>query len=106
MFYNTDRVANCNIEGVTERLRDQIAGAWVSFAYTGNPNHSGLPKWEQYSNGKVTMVFDRECGGREDMDTALLEAMNARVPHITIGKMMNSMSKRALDTTSKRDWIY
>lgn len=106
VFYNTDRVANCNIEGVTERLRDQIAGAWVSFAYTGNPNHSGLPKWEQYSNGKVTMVFDRECGGREDMDTALLEAMNARVPHITIGKMMNSMSKRALDTTSKRDWIY
>lgn len=105
VFYNTDRVANCNIEGVTERLRDQIAGAWVSFAYNGNPNHPGLPKWEPYVNGKTTMVFDRQSGCRKEMDTALLEAMNAQIPFISVDQMMNNMAKRTMKAESK-DWIY
>jgi para-nitrobenzyl esterase len=42
-----------------EALSKQIAGAWAAFARNGNPNHSGLPKWEKYSASKeATMVFD------------------------------------------------
>lgn len=102
VFYNTDRVFNCNIEGVTERLQDQMAGAWVSFAYSGNPNHPGLPKWEPYSNGHVTMVFDRECQGREDLDTELLRLL----PVMTIKDMMANMAKRTQSQTAQRDWMY
>lgn len=42
-----------------ESLSKQIAGAWAAFARNGNPNHPGLPRWDQYSAGKkATMVFD------------------------------------------------
>ena len=42
-----------------EELSKQIAGAWASFARSGNPNHPGLPHWETYSSErKATMVFD------------------------------------------------
>jgi para-nitrobenzyl esterase len=42
-----------------EVLSKQIAGAWASFARSGNPNHSGLPRWEAYTLTKrSTMVFD------------------------------------------------
>ncbi|MDR1319757.1 MAG: carboxylesterase family protein, partial [Treponema sp.] len=52
VFRNTDRVAICNIEGVTEKLEDQISGAYVNFAKNGNPNNAALPEWPAWSGGK------------------------------------------------------
>lgn len=101
VFHNSERVPNCNIEGVTERLEDQMAGAWVSFAYTGNPNHAGLAKWEPYGEKKATMVFDRESKCREDYDTALFEKIvKASHPsYISPAPAMN-------DDKAKREWLY
>jgi para-nitrobenzyl esterase len=51
-----------------------MSQAWLHFAKTGNPNHSGLPKWEPYNetNG-ATMFFDNECTIQNHHDAAFLK---------------------------------
>ena len=45
----------------TELLSARMMDAWTSFARTGNPNHSGIPKWPQYDIKKrATLVFDNK----------------------------------------------
>jgi len=59
MFHNAEYIETAYIPGVSERLQDQMAGAWVAFAYTGNPNHALLPQWDAVTPDKVpTMLFD------------------------------------------------
>jgi len=41
------------------RLAGQIAGAWVAFADSGDPNNAGTPAWPAYDEvRRQTMVFD------------------------------------------------
>jgi para-nitrobenzyl esterase len=48
-------------------LSKQISTAWVNFARTGNPNHSGLPYWPTYTaNTRATMYLDTSCEVRND----------------------------------------
>ena len=48
-------------------LSKQISTAWVSFARTGNPNHSGMPHWPAYTAGtRATMYFDTPIAVRND----------------------------------------
>jgi para-nitrobenzyl esterase len=48
-------------------LSRQMSTAWVNFARTGNPNHSGLPHWSAYdTNIRATMYFDTACEVRND----------------------------------------
>jgi len=42
---------------VTEQLQNQMSGAWVKFAYTGNPNHDGLPDWLSCETEHNCMAF-------------------------------------------------
>ncbi len=58
-----DNVAkSASMSGVGERqqaLADVMSEAWLAFARTGNPNHSGLPEWPAYDPAtRATMVFD------------------------------------------------
>jgi para-nitrobenzyl esterase len=40
-------------------MADQMSGAFLAFAKTGNPNCNALPKWEPYSlPRRRTMVFN------------------------------------------------
>jgi para-nitrobenzyl esterase len=49
------------------KLAEQVSGAWVHFARTGDPNHKALPKWPVYNVDKrPVMVFDTRCEVRND----------------------------------------
>jgi len=44
----------------TEALSEKMMNAWVSFAKTGNPNHTGIPIWPSYDIEKRnTIIFDK-----------------------------------------------
>ncbi len=106
VFHNAARVGNCNIDGVTERIQDQMAGSWVRFAYSGNPNHKGMPKWETYGDKKATMIFDRESICREDdFDAALIEKIEATVPTISIDELLKKKPQDE-DESQEREWMY
>jgi para-nitrobenzyl esterase len=48
-------------------LSRQMGAAWVAFARTGNPNHSGLPHWPAYEvQTRATMIFDSHCRIKTD----------------------------------------
>lgn len=59
MFHNALQVEGMVKEGVTERLQDEIAGAWAAFARTGNPNHEKLQQhWASFTpEGHETYAF-------------------------------------------------
>ncbi len=50
-------------------LAKKMSGAWVSFARTGNPNHSALPPWPAFTpEGCETMVFNNACAVRKNLE--------------------------------------
>lgn len=78
VFNNIARCENMTGGGkAAQNLADKVSQAWINFARTGNPNHSGLPKWEPYTteNG-TTMFFDNHCHIRHHHDKAFLEFMS------------------------------
>jgi para-nitrobenzyl esterase len=48
-------------------LAQKMSEAWVSFARSGNPNHSGIPRWEPWNpTGWPTMVFGKQIAAVDD----------------------------------------
>jgi len=44
------------------QLAKNVSKAWVAFARTGNPNHSGLPEWKPYTlHDRATMLLNYSC---------------------------------------------
>ncbi len=75
VFRNSAYIEAQYIPVVSERLEDQMAGAWVQFAKTGDPNFEKIPQWPQASSASVpTMCFDEVTDLRVDHDKALMEA--------------------------------
>ena len=76
MFHNAQYIEAAYIPGVSEKLQDQMTGAWVSFAKTGNPNHCGIPTWDPVSADVTpTMLFDEVCRVGMDHDKKLMEIL-------------------------------
>ena len=69
-FDNTDVARTMTGGGEDARaLAAKVSDAWIAFAKTGNPNHSGLPKWEPANGDRVpTMCFDNECEVKVNYD--------------------------------------
>jgi para-nitrobenzyl esterase len=64
MFDNVAAAKDLNGTGAEQDLlAHQMSSAWAAFARTGDPNHSGLPKWPAYdTTRRSTMFFDApEC---------------------------------------------
>jgi para-nitrobenzyl esterase len=73
VFHNAEYIEAQYEPGVSEKLQDIMATAWVRFAGTGNPNHPGMPEWPQVkSDSCPTMLFDRVCEVRTDHDYDLV----------------------------------
>jgi len=77
-FHNAEYIEAQYIPGVSERLQDQMTGAWVAFATTGDPNHPGIPAWPTVTADSVpTMCFDEVTDLRVDYDRELMAAYPA-----------------------------
>jgi para-nitrobenzyl esterase len=59
VFHNLDAEAITGTGPQAMQMADQMAGAWVAFAKTGNPNHRGIPDWPAYTpDTRQTMIFN------------------------------------------------
>jgi para-nitrobenzyl esterase len=48
-------------------LATRMSEAWVAFARSGNPNHSGIPRWHPWNpTDWPTMVFNRDVVAMND----------------------------------------
>jgi para-nitrobenzyl esterase len=69
--FNNIKIAGPLISKMPEAhaLAGKVSAAWVSFARTGNPNTSGLPKWPAYSAAsRDTMLFNNDSRVVPDPD--------------------------------------
>jgi para-nitrobenzyl esterase len=69
--FNNIAIAGPLISAMPEAhaLAGKVSAAWVSFARTGNPNTSTLPKWPAYSAAsRDTMIFNNESRVDQDPD--------------------------------------
>jgi para-nitrobenzyl esterase len=58
-------------------LADKMSQAWINFAKTGNPNHTGLPEWPQYNSANTaTMHFDSTCNVMPQLDKELFQLIS------------------------------
>jgi para-nitrobenzyl esterase len=69
VFDNTDVPKVMTRSSSARALAEKTSNAWISFARTGNPGHSGLPAWPTYTaQQRATMVFDNVCKVVNDPD--------------------------------------
>lgn len=87
-FHNTDKVEVCGMPGVTEKLEEQIFGAFMNFVRSGNPDFEKLPAWPAVSTEQEpTMILDRECEVRMNFDDALYELIDSILPPFNLMEM-------------------
>lgn len=80
-FHNANLVPVCNEPGVTDKLEEQIFGAWINFARTGNPGNELLPQWDANVSGKENvMIFDKECVVKTNYDHELIKLHEEAAP--------------------------
>lgn len=77
MFHNANYLEAEYIPGVSEELQDIMTGAWVAFAYTGDPNHPGMAPWPPVKDGNgACMIFDRRVYAAYHHDDDLMAALD------------------------------
>lgn len=82
VFHNSDYIEAAYIPGVSEKLQDMMARAWVAFARCGDPNFEGLPNWTKAERGILpTILFDREIRVKADHDKELLKLLPRTVTY-------------------------
>lgn len=73
-FHNALYVEAMCKPGFTEKLQDEMAGAWAQFAYAGNPNRMGLPMWTAYTQKeKGCLIYGDNTAMAYKHDKDLLE---------------------------------
>lgn len=79
VFDNTNRCDTATGGGLQARaLAARVCEAWIRFARTGDPNHSGLPKWPPFTSARgATMVFDNTSAVAYDADREELNVLAA-----------------------------
>ena len=62
-------------EAVDDQIRDALAGYWVQFAATGNPNRPGLPNWPAYDASHRCLLVKDSIGTTQNVRKAKLDLM-------------------------------
>ena len=77
VFHHAEYFESSYIPTVSERLQDQMAGAWIHLLKTGTPNSPILPTWPAVApQGELaTMLFDEKCQVVFGHDEKLLQAL-------------------------------
>lgn len=92
-FHNAQDLELYAMPGVTEKLENQIFGAFLHFAKTGIPFHEELPHWPSVTaETEPTMIFDRECRVADHYDDALLKLLDEVLPVCTLAQIQESES--------------
>ena len=75
MFHNAQYLEASYIPGVSEKMQDEMTGAWLAMAKTGDPNFEGLTtKWPSYQEEPgATYFFDAESYVKHDHDKEVME---------------------------------
>ncbi len=77
-FDNADRAPYLGDGPDATAIVDDFCDAWIAFARTGNPNHTGLPDWRPYDAAeRWAMVFDRPTRAERDPEGELRIAFAA-----------------------------
>lgn len=73
VFHNAAYIESAFEPGVSNYLEDTMAGAWVTFARTGDPNdRDRISGWGKVTDGEVpTMIFDKKCEVKINHDLRL-----------------------------------
>ncbi len=107
VFHNTERCPYTQIPGVTARLEEEMCGAWVAFARTGNPNHPALKEWPSFTKeNPATMVFDETSEAKTGHDTELITTLQQVIPKRDISKMFLKMALKAGEESAGKAWLY
>ena len=86
-FGNTELVESCGIPEVAEKLEDEIFGALLHFARTGEPGTEILP-WPAVTPEDVpTITFDRESRVRHNYDDEVSAEINKVLPPFSFADM-------------------
>lgn len=76
MFHNALYIPAMFKPEITERVQNEMAGAWAAFAATGSPNGQGLPVWEAYTEEKKScMIFGDATELKQNHDVELFSIM-------------------------------
>ena len=110
-FNNTDKVEVCSIPDVTERLEQQMFGAFMNSAKDGTPSEKNLPEWPKVTaEQEPTMIFDRECSVRYNYDDELFALIDSILPVRTFHEFrrcdsVNAIADDFADTGGQRKSI-
>jgi para-nitrobenzyl esterase len=79
VFDNTSKFENMTGDGPEARtLAKRMSRAWIRFATSRDPNHSGIPTWKPFDPfTQGTMVWDNECSFREHVDDECITVTSA-----------------------------
>lgn len=80
VFHNVEKVAlTFSTDQVVLDMQDMVCDAWVSFAKTGDPNHTGMIEWPAYTNEEgATMIFEAESYIGNHHDADLIKAIKGQ----------------------------
>ena len=93
-FHNTDMVPTTQVPGVVEKLEEQMFGALMAFAKTGDPNHAGIPAWPASTpEREAVILFDADTRVVCNHDHALIPAVRKAMEPIQKRMMEESMKK-------------
>lgn len=94
VFHNTEYMEYAQMEGVTEKLEEEIFAAVMAFAKTGDPNNAQIPQWPASTETEEhTMFFEEQVHLRTNHDSRLMPLYVKHMAPVFFRKMDEIFNK-------------